>query len=154
MSTNWFDISLDARGSLNLPAPIKQQLGLGTGSPFFAREVDGIVILVPRNGDAAQAHQSGTLEAWVNDRLHSTLPPAPVTLGATALAEAARTQRAREKHEMKMREMQMQHALILARRGVTAVPASPPAPHNPEDDEPDSRRDVLAELGLPQADNV
>lgn len=137
MSTNWFDVSLDCRGSLNLPAPLKHKLGLVAGSPFFVREVDGVVILVPRNTEASQAQHEGTLDAWVNDRLHCTLPPAPLTLGATALAEAARTQRAREKHAMRMQEMQMQHALILARRGITAAPDATTQPD---------------EAGLPQAE--
>lgn len=125
MSTNWFNASLDARGSLNLPADIKRRLGLGVASPLFIREVDGVVLLVPMTGEAAEAQRDGNLEAWVDVRLKSTLPPAPITLGTTALAEAAKTQRAREKHEMRMAEMRMQHDLILARRGV--VPQLPTA---------------------------
>lgn len=128
MSTNWFPIALDSRGSLNLPAGIKQATSLGMGSPLLVREVEGVMVLVPLTGEAAQAHQSGTLEAWVDQRLRSTLPPAPVTLGTTALAEAARTQRAREKHQMRMQEMQMEHALILARRGITTPTPTAEAP--------------------------
>jgi hypothetical protein len=124
MSTNWFPASLDSRGSLNLPAGIKHAAGLGVGSPLLIREVEGILVVVSLTGEAAQAHQGNSLEAWVDQRLRSTLPPAPVTLGTTALAEAARTQRAREKHQMKMQEMQMEHALILARRGVVPQPAA------------------------------
>jgi hypothetical protein len=116
MNTNWYDASLDARGSLNLPADLKRELGLGVASPLFIRVVEGVIVMVPMSGDAAKAQKDGTLEAWVDARLHSTLPPAPVTVGTLALAEAARTQRAREKHEMKMREMQMQIEVFAARR--------------------------------------
>lgn len=151
MPSNWFNSSLDARGSLNLPADIKRQLGLGVSSPLLIREVEGIIVVVPMTFDAAQAQKDGMLEAWVNARLHSTLPPAPMTLGTTALAEAARTQRAREKHEMKMREMRMEHDLILARRGIVVRPPAPAVDlEGDPPDMPDSRRDVLTELGLPQ----
>ena len=121
MNTNWYNSSLDARGSLNLPADIKRHLNLGVASPLFIREVEGIIILVPIHGDVEAAQKAGDLENWVNDRLHSALPPAPVTLGTTALAEAARTQRAREKHEMKMREMDKQLEIYQARREAIRV---------------------------------
>lgn len=147
MSTNWYEASLDARGSLNLPADIKRRLSLGVASPLLIREVDGVVLIVPLTGEAAQAFHGGTIETWVDGKLHSTLPPAPVTLGTTALAEAARTQRAREKHQMRMQELQMQHELILARRGVVSSQPLPQAPIDKEQDfTPDSRRDVPIEI--------
>ncbi len=141
MSTNWYQASLDARGSLNLPADVKRVMGLGVASPLLIRVVEGVVLVVPLTNTVAQAQQAGTLETLLDGWLQSTLPPAPVTLGALALAEAARTQRAREKHAMRMREMEMQHAMILARRGIAVQ--QPPS----GDDKPI----VVEDGGLPQA---
>ena len=121
MSTNWYNASLDARGSLNLPVEIKRIFGLGVGSPLTIREVSGVILLITTTSNVAQAQAAGALEAWVNERLQSTLPPALVTLGTTALAEAARTQRAREKHDMKMKEMQMQLEIHREKRRISSI---------------------------------
>lgn len=181
MSTYWFDLSLDARGSINLPIEIKRRLNLGMIAPLAVREVNGVIIVVPLLGEAAEAHQNKALEAWVDARLQTALPPAPVASSATVVAEVVRAQRARERHEMRMKAMQMQVEVFRARREAIKETSSPrglaksrllaaaeaapgasveeavkslssstlPQAKLPYD-EPDSRRDVLAELGLPQ----
>jgi hypothetical protein len=116
MSTYWFPISLDARGSLNLPIDIKRRLNLGANTDFVVREVNGVILVVPLVGDAVAASSNNNMEAWVDDKLQTALPPAPVASGAVALAEAVRTQRAREKHAMKMQEMDKQLELYRAKR--------------------------------------
>lgn len=126
MSTYWFPLSLDARGSLNIPIDIKRRLGLGVNTNLVVREVNGVIVVVPLIGDALAAHTNNTLEVWVDGRLQTALPPAPVASSAVAVAEAVRTQRAREKHAMKMQEMDKQLEMYRAKREVMQETQRPP----------------------------
>lgn len=136
MSTNWHHQAFDSRGSLNLKRQIKDRLG---PHPLLIRETDGIVILVSLQDEALQAHTEGRLDAWINGRLGSALPPAPIELGTTALTEAARLQRAREKHQMVMAEIQARMELARERAAARAPGAT-------------KKQDVLDQMAAEPAD--
>lgn len=97
MSTSYFPVRVDTRGSLNLPSSIRNDLRLDVGTSVLVREINGVVLLVPFHGASEQASSDGKLQEWVDERLGHAMAPASITPSKTAVAESIKMQAMRER---------------------------------------------------------
>jgi hypothetical protein len=150
-TTLYIPVRVDSRGSINLPVDIKSRFGVSLGSTLLARQVNGVILLIPLQGAAEQALQEDRLNAWVGEQLSAPVTEVPIhTTSKVATAEAIRLQGSRERFEQRREILRLQKEIAeLQPRRVTlsqkyrdaVATAAPPAASVPVEEDPS-----LAEL--------
>jgi hypothetical protein len=151
-TTLYIPVRVDSRGSINLPVDIKSRFGVSLGSTLLARQVNGVILLIPVQGAAEQALQDDRLNAWVGEQLNAPVTEVPVSATSkVATAEAIRLQASRERFEQRREILRLQKEIAELQprrvtlsqkyRGAVPVATQPPAAAVPLDQDP-----MLAEL--------
>lgn len=137
----WIPHTLDGRGSLNLNHAIKRKLGLLPGvTQVLAREINGVVILIPLVGEAPKALQEGRLDTWVGESLSLPVPvveAAPVVsrtsyLDSQLALEKLRMERATIRAQIEASKLEQKERHFRLRQQMKAERAKNPAAEEPQ----------------------
>lgn len=115
MNTMFIPVRVDTRGSVNLPASIKTALNVGLGATVLVRQINGVVVLVPMNGEAECAAQEERLNEWVSVQLGKPVQATPIQASKTAIAESIKLQTMRERFEQRRQLLELELQLAQAK---------------------------------------
>jgi bifunctional DNA-binding transcriptional regulator/antitoxin component of YhaV-PrlF toxin-antitoxin module len=131
MSTTFIPVRVDMRGSINIPAVLKTELVINLGAQLLLKRVNGVIIMVPLQGEAEQAFEKGTLHEWIGQQLDKPMAPVQVQPSKMAVAESIRLQHMRERFEHKRRllelELQILNANYVPKQSIESQPDPDPA---------------------------
>ena len=151
-TTLYIPVRVDSRGSINLPSDIKSRFGVSLGSTLLARQINGVILLIPLQGEAEKALQEDRLNTWVGDQLDTPVTPVSIqNTSKVATAEAIRLQASRERFAQRQEILRLQKEIAEIKPHRTPISqkyaGAPPASLDPAEPQPDP----LAELRAARA---